>query len=598
MPIIRWLILCSIFVSVALGLQAQKTVTDTRSANDSVADPMQQILVEYEWLRLRDSLRAAILEKELQDAKQVSQSDMVALQEELARIRKTDSIRLQQQKEAVWELQKKTTGVPVMLYNDTLFHIYAPLGPFTGKHRARDAQEKIEKLYKATSFYPDSVKIVLQQGLYNISYGDMIITSVSLTDAIWVDKEQDSLASAYAHLIRDRISVYREANNFQHTMARVGYAALVIAILWFLLWIFQLLFKRIRLWIFRKRKKLPGVKLRNYQLLSPQYMLEGIIQILKIIKTLLIVLAVYLGLSVIFSIFPYTHNWASILLGWVWNPLKEALIAIVEYLPNLFTILVILFIARLVNRIFRFLSKEVEEGVLFLKGFHKEWAQPTYNIIRFFLYAFTFVLIFPYLPGSDSMAFKGVSVFLGIVFSLGSSSAVSNTIAGIVITYMRPFQNGDWIRVNDITGFVIEKSALVTRVRTIHNEDVTIPNAAILSGHTINYSSSGRELGLAITIQVSLSYDTPWEVVHDILYKAAEATKDVNTMQSPFIFQKELNDFYVTYELNAYTNRPERMYHIRSELLQHVLTLCKEAGVQLTSPHAIKIMEKFPNFKQ
>src|SRR5690606_31501317 len=284
------------------------------------------------------------------------------------------------------------------------------------------------------------------------------------------------------------------------------------------------------IWIFRKRKKLPGVKLRNYQLLSPQYMLEGIIQILKIIKTLLIVLAVYLGLSVIFSIFPYTHNWASILLGWVWNPLKEALIAIVEYLPNLFTILVILFIARLVNRIFRFLSKEVEEGVLFLKGFYKEWAQPTYNIIRFFLYAFTFVLIFPYLPGSDSMAFKGVSVFLGIVFSLGSSSAVSNTIAGIVITYMRPFQNGDWIRVNDITGFVIEKSALVTRVRTIHNEDVTIPNAAILSGHTINYSSSGRELGLAITIQVSLSYDTPWEVVHDILYKAAEATKDVNTM--------------------------------------------------------------------
>lgn len=557
---------------------------------DSALVGIRHLLEESERMRFRDSLRAVILHEELLSIKNDNGPAVQELQQELSRLRAADSIHLQQQKEAVRALQENTKGSPVFLYNDTLFLIYASLGPFNGAHRARDAREKIEKLYKAGVFYPDSLRISNQQGLYNIFYEDVIITSVSLTDALWLNQQQDSLAFRYLAEIRDKIGLYRETNSFQHTMARVGYAVLVIAVLWAVLWLFQLLFRRIRFWILKQRQKLPGLKVRNYQLLSPQYMIQGITQLLRMSKTALTVLAIYLGLSVVFSIFPYTYNWANILLGWVWRPIREAGAAVIDYLPDLFTVLVILFLARMIKRIFLFFSNEIEQGALHIKGFHREWARPTYTIVRFFVYAFAFVLIFPYLPGSDSLAFKGVSVFLGIVFSLGSSSAVSNTIAGMVITYMRPFKIGDWIRVNDITGYVVEKSALVTRVRTIVNEDVTIPNAAILSGMTVNYSSSGRELGLVVSVEITVSYDTSWETVQALLIKAAKETKDINHMQSPFVFQKKLNEFYVTYELNAYTNRPERMYHIRSELYQHTLTVFKEAGIALISSHAIRIM--------
>lgn len=586
------MLLCLFVCMMPLLLPAQQGA-DTLSQNEGQTDMLrlQKLLYQSEGLRLRDSIRAVLLQEEVQQLKNEGLAGHHELQEELNRIRIQDSLRLQQQKEAILDLRQQTKGSPVLLFHDTLFVVYAPLGPFSAEHRAKDAAEKIHTLYKNTFFHPDSLSVISQHGLLSVHYHDQIITSISATDALWVDKPTDSLAKEYAEAIGEKIVAYQRSNSLQNTAVRVGYAALVIAVLWVVLWLFNLLFKRIRLWVLRHRKQVKGVRVRNYQLFTPQYIIDGIGYLLRTVKLVLTVIALYLALSVLFSIFPYTHNWANILLGWAWNPVREAAAAIFHYLPNLFTIFVILFITRLVAKAIRFLSGEVDQGVLHIRGFHKEWAKPTFNIVRFFLYAFAFVLIFPYLPGSDSLAFKGVSVFLGILFSIGSSSAVANTVAGIVITYMRPFQPGDWIKVNDITGYVVEKNALVTRVRTILNEDVTIPNAAILSGHTVNYSSSGKRLGLVIAAKVTVTYENAWETIHPLLIKAAMQTKDINKMQTPFVFQSALNDFYVTYQLNIYTNKPERMYHIQSELYQQILSVFKEAGIQLMSPQPIHIVD-------
>ncbi|MEQ8424277.1 MAG: mechanosensitive ion channel, partial [Cyclobacteriaceae bacterium] len=295
----------------------------------------------------------------------------------------------------------------------------------------------------------------------------------------------------------------------------------------------------------------------------------------------------YLALPLLFSIFPWTRGWAETLFGYVFNPLKSVFLSLFNFIPNLFTIGVIYFVTRYAIRFIGYLADEVEKGSLVISGFYPDWAKPTFGIVKVLMYAFMFVAIFPYLPGSNSDVFKGVSVFLGVLFSLGSSSAIGNMVAGLVITYMRPFKIGDRIKIGEITGVVLEKSMLVTRIRTIKNEEITVPNATVLSGHTINYTTSAKELGLILHTTVTIGYDVPWQKVQDLLIKSANdadgVLKDEN--KKPFVLQTSLDDFYVAYQLNAYTDQPEKMAVIYSNLHQQIQDKFAEAGVEIMSPH-------------
>jgi small-conductance mechanosensitive channel len=196
-----------------------------------------------------------------------------------------------------------------------------------------------------------------------------------------------------------------------------------------------------------------------------------------------------------------------------------------------------------------------------------------------------FIMIFPFLPGSDSDIFKGVSVFVGLLISIGSSSAISNAVAGLVITYMRPFRIGDKIKIDEIIGTVMEKSALVTRIRTIKNEDITIPNSKILTSHTVNYSDPARETGLIIHTTLTIGYDAPWRTVHRLLLEAATGTKGVLKDPAPFVLQTSLDDFYISYQINAYIRDADKMLHIKSELHQNILDSFNRGGVEIMSPH-------------
>ncbi len=199
--------------------------------------------------------------------------------------------------------------------------------------------------------------------------------------------------------------------------------------------------------------------------------------------------------------------------------------------------------------------------------------------------SFMFVLIFPYLPGSNSPIFQGVSVFLGLLVSLGSSSAIGNMVAGLVITYMRPFKIGDRIKIGDVTGDVIEKTLLVTRLRTINNEEITIPNSAVLSGNTTNYSAMAKEEGLIIHTTVTIGYDVHWKAMHEALLEAASRTTNLMKGKKPFVLQTSLDDFYVSYQLNVYTNESKALASIYSELHQHILDVCAAKGIEIMSPH-------------
>jgi small-conductance mechanosensitive channel len=195
------------------------------------------------------------------------------------------------------------------------------------------------------------------------------------------------------------------------------------------------------------------------------------------------------------------------------------------------------------------------------------------------------VVIWPFIPGSNSEIFKGVSVFLGLLISFGSSSAISNGVAGMVITYMRPFKMGDIVKIGDTTGAVLEKSLLVTRVRTYKNEIITIPNSAILNGNTVNYSSMASQDGLIIHTTVTLGYDIPYPKIYELLIGAAMASEGVIKEKTPFVLQTSLDDWYISYQLNAYIRNPEKMPAIYSEIHKNIHIAFDEAGLEIMSPH-------------
>lgn len=273
------------------------------------------------------------------------------------------------------------------------------------------------------------------------------------------------------------------------------------------------------------------------------------------------------------------------LLGYITTPLKAIALGFIGYLPELFMILVVVFITFYIFKAINFISVEVERGNLSIPGFYPEWSRPTFNLVKIIIIAFSFIVIFPYLPGSDSPAFQGVSVFLGLLISLGSSSAISNIIAGLVIIYMRAFKLGDRVKIGDTTGDVIEKTMLVTRLRTIKNEEVTIPNASILAGKTINYSVEANGPGLILHSTVTIGYDIPWKQVHELLIGAALKTDRILKEPSPFVLQTSLDDFYVSYQINAYTITPEKAALIYSDLHSFIQDAFNEAGVEIMSPH-------------
>jgi small-conductance mechanosensitive channel len=320
------------------------------------------------------------------------------------------------------------------------------------------------------------------------------------------------------------------------------------------------------------------------ELLPADRIVEILVGLGRFLYVAALVALFYVYLPIVFSFFPWTRGFAEVLFGYVFAPLAAIARAVIGYLPSLFFLLVTFVCVRYFLKVVRIVFQEVRRGRIAFPGFYPEWSEPTYKIVRFFIWAFALVVMFPYLPGSDSPAFKGVSVFLGVLFSLGSSSAIANAVAGVILTYMRPFTAGDRVKIADTVGEVIEKTLLVTRVRTVKNVDVTIPNALTLNSHIVNYSSSAAEHGLVLNTTVTIGYDVPWKKVHELLVAAAKATENVLADPAPFVLQTALGDFSVSYELNAYTDKPSLMVRVYSDLHQNIQDKFNAAGVEIMSP--------------
>jgi small-conductance mechanosensitive channel len=325
--------------------------------------------------------------------------------------------------------------------------------------------------------------------------------------------------------------------------------------------------------------------LARLRLLSPETVAGTTRSFVATVAWLIALLLVYFYLEFTLSLFPWTRGIADSMVQTSRGAVIGALTSLAGYLPSLLNIIVIVFIARLALKILRRLFEQVQAQRINLPNFYPEWALPTYSLVRFFLLAVSAVMIFPYLPGSGSEGFKGVSVFVGLLISLGAASAIANLIAGIVITYMRPFKVGDRVKIADAVGDVMSKDLFVVRVRTTKNVDITIPNSLVLANHIINYSSSADSAGLVLHTTVTIGYDVPWQQVEQLLLAAARKVEGILAEPEPYVLQTSLDDFFVSYELNAYTNRPNEMARLYSRLHTEIQNSFNEAGVEIMSPY-------------
>ena len=476
----------------------------------------------------------------------------------------------------------------VVFQGDTLWPIFVSNGPDSPSFRAKQVEGKLN----AISFFKidktfDSLSTTQDNLLLHIQSGNEVYYSVSLEDALVNNTTPLALANKYIAKLRNHSSTQALLENNQDILWRIGKVTLVIVVLIALVKLLNIGYRKAKLLIISSRgQRLRGFSIKNFEIINDTQVLKITLFLLRVARLIIVLILISFSLPIIFSLFPWTESLADTLLSYFLDPLHDYFWLFVHYIPNLISIIIISYIGHFILKFIKYLSGEIEVGNLEISGFYPEWAVPTYNLIRFGLYVIMLIFIFPFLPGSDSPIFKGVSVFVGILITMGSSSSVNNIIAGLILTYMRPFKKGDRIMIETIQGFVTEKTLLVTRLRTSKQEIITIPNSKILSTNIINYSTSIQENdGVIIHNSVTIGYDVPWRKVHKALLKAADQIDTIAKDPKPFVLQTSLEDFYVSYEINAFVTNVKTLIGTQSTLNEKIQDVFREEGIEIMSPH-------------
>lgn len=487
---------------------------------------------------------------------------------------------------------EKPAGAPVRFGEEDLFSIYASFGPFTPQDRARVITQRLTRLANDPGTDLQRITTVDREQSTDIVLGETILVAVTDADAQPLGKTRQVLAKEYAFKIRNALSKQREETSVRSLLIDSLFALLDTLVLVALLIGFRKGFPKVYAKIDAWRGTyIRSIKVQRVEIFSARQIAELLIGLAKAVRVIATLLLLYFYISTVLGVFPWTKGVSAQLFGAVFSTLRAIGQAFVTYVPDVISIIVIVVVTRYIIKLIHLIFSGIERGAITFTGFHRDWAWPTYKIVRFLVIVFGAIAVFPYIPGSRSEAFRAISIFLGVLFSLGSTGAISNIISGLVLTYMRPFQIGDRVKIADTIGDVTARELLVTRVRTIKNVDITIPNAMVLGSHIINFSSSAKDRGLILHTSVTIGYDAPWRTVHKLLIDAAKATTHILEKPEPFVLQTSLNDFYVTYEINAYTDQPNKMAEIYAELHQNIQDKFNEAGVEIMSPHYSQIRD-------
>jgi small-conductance mechanosensitive channel len=480
-------------------------------------------------------------------------------------------------------------SAPVLIHGRPLFELRGRVGASLPIDRAKLLSSRLEALIDDESINPDNIVVTESMNLPALEINGLILLTVTPADAEGVHLTSNQFAEQSRQTIQNAVRELRSERSPRHFAIKCGWVALLTLAFFLFLWGTR----RLRLFLSARlaaeptpdaKTWLPSLSLKGFELVSRAQMGFFLSRLAGLAIFASRILVGYFIITTELGLFWRTSYLAPQLLNFLLAPVHLIGQKLIAFLPNALIILTILILSRYLIQFIHFIFRAIEKQNLVITGFRPDWAPSTAKLVSCLVVIFSVILIFPYLPGSSSPAFQGISVFIGLLVTLGSGSAVSNTISGVVLTYMRPYQVGDRVKIADTFGDVIEKSLLVTRIRTDKQEDVTIPNSSVLNQHIINYSSAVQERGVILHSEVTLGYDIPWRTIHELMISAARDTKGLLSEPKPYVLHRSLNDFHVTYQINAYTNTPNDMMDIYSELHQNLQDRFNEAGVEILSP--------------
>jgi len=473
---------------------------------------------------------------------------------------------------------------PVIFEGKRLFNVIG-ISSYPAEERAGKILSNIKAFANNNSLSTDSIKIVGLEDRIILTINGQILIGVFDIDASHEGISKEVLASLIKDKIKKAVDKYRIERDPKQLLINTVKAIVATVLLLLLLFILLRLFRRFNLFIEAKLKsKLEGLESKSSKLIQANQLwnvLKGIISLIKVI-TIIILFQIYL--TYVFSLYPWTAPFAGEVVNFIIKPLSEFGLSVLAFLPDLGFLIIIVLVTRYLLKLTKLFFSGISQGTISFVNFDKDWAIPTYRIVRVLIIIFSVVIAYPYIPGSESDAFKGISVLLGLMISLGSSSVIGNLIAGYSLIYRRTFKIGDKVKIDEHIGTVVDMKMFVTRLRSLKNEEIVIPNSNIVGGTVINYSSLSKDKGLILHTVVGIGYETPWRQVEQMLLMAADRTSGLLKTPPPFVLQQNLGDFAVNYEINVYCDNPEMMMSYYTELHKNVLDVFNEYNVQIMTP--------------
>lgn len=473
---------------------------------------------------------------------------------------------------------------PVAVDGRVLFRLVG-LPSLPAALRAEKVTERILEIAEDATFDPRRIATLESTHETRIVAGDRQVVRVLDADGDAEGVNRWVLAEIYEAAVREAIVSYRAARTPSALAASARQVALTTALFLVAVVLVRGLFRRFGAFLAERfGGRLRALRVGTYEVVRAEKMRAFVQRLVRTAETLVLFVAAFLFIERTLAALPWTRGLSSQLDDWLLAPFGMLARGLVEKLPDLVFLAVVFVLTRYLLRAVHLFFAAVGRGELELRGFDRDWAEPTFKLVRLAIVAVALVVAYPYIPGSSTAAFKGVSILTGVVFSFGSSSAIANLVAGYSLIYRRAFHEGDLVRIGDAEGIVTARRLQATHLTTFKNVEIVVPSSTIVSSEVQNYSALAETRGLLLHTTVGIGYETAWRQVESMLLEAARRTSGLRETPAPFVRQLGLGDFAVTYELNVACEDPRAMRDLYSQLHSHILDVFNEQGVQIMTP--------------
>lgn len=474
----------------------------------------------------------------------------------------------------------------LILFHEPIVMLQAKFGRLDGATRVRIVQERVEQLQPEDLTHPVTVvsSTRLGQEAREFRIHDKHLLVLLEKDLEWLDELTLDQAAERVRIRLENVRIkVLELHSDAYLIKATGKTVLVTLIFLVVVQLLRRGHLRARRWFASNLLQQKGLIPHQWR----QVLGDLEIRVIGVLTLLVILLLTYGWLTYVLGLFPHTRVWSEQLGSSLLGLCSDILSGIITAMPGLATVLVIFVLTKLFIRMLAVIFERIERGQFRIQGLHSETIGATRRLLSVVIWLFALTVAYPYLPGADSDAFKGVSVFFGLMVTLGSAGIMNHAMSGLVLIYSRALRPGDLVQIGEVEGVVSELSALSTKLVTRHDHEVTLPNAVVVGGKVTNLSRLANDKGISLLTKVTIGYDTPWRQVHAMLELAARRCQLVNQEQAPLVRQLSLQDWYVEYELQVRMKERGLPGPVRTELHGHIQDVFNEFGVQIMSPNFI-----------